>query len=128
MITRIEVDGYRLLDGFAADLRQLTVVIGANAVGKSTLLDCLQLIGQCAEFPLNTAIGWHWGLASLLTAGRTDNRLSWRITLQKPMAAYWKQVPLPDDCSLVYAVEVRGDELGQGWPQHEVLMSMEPAP
>ncbi len=41
MITRIETEGYRLLDGFSADFRPLTVVIGANAVGKSTLVDCL---------------------------------------------------------------------------------------
>lgn len=42
MITKIEVRGYRLLNGFMADFQPLTVVIVANAVGKSTLLDCLQ--------------------------------------------------------------------------------------
>ena len=34
MITQIEIGGYRLLDEFKADLEPLTVVIGANAVGK----------------------------------------------------------------------------------------------
>ena len=51
MITQIEIGGYRLLDGFEADLNPLTVVIGANAVGKSTLIDCLQLIGECCYLP-----------------------------------------------------------------------------
>lgn len=46
MITKIEVQGYRLLNGFMADFYPLTVVIGANAVGKSTLLDCLQIIAR----------------------------------------------------------------------------------
>lgn len=44
MITKIEVQGYRLLNGFMADFFPLTVVIGANAVEKSSLLDCLQMI------------------------------------------------------------------------------------
>ena len=57
MITEIEIGGYRLLDEFKADFTPLTVVIGANAVGKSTLIDCLQLIGECCEVPLNTAVG-----------------------------------------------------------------------
>ena len=64
MITQIEIGGYRLLDEFRADLSRLTVVIGANAVGKSTLLECLQLIAECCDFPINTAIGWHYGAAS----------------------------------------------------------------
>ena len=63
MITQIEVGGYRLLNEFKADFKPLTVVIGANAVGKSTLIDCLQLIAECCEYPLNTAMGWHHGAA-----------------------------------------------------------------
>jgi predicted ATPase len=49
MITRMKVDNYRLLNEFTADLNKLNVVIGTNAVGKSTLIDCLQFISQCAE-------------------------------------------------------------------------------
>ncbi len=56
MITKIEIGGYRLLDEFEADFKPLTVVIGANAVGKSTLIDCLQLIAECCDVPLNTAM------------------------------------------------------------------------
>ena len=59
MISQIEIEGYRLLDEFEADLTQLTVVIGANAVGKSTLIDCLQLIAQCSALPVNTVMGLH---------------------------------------------------------------------
>ena len=69
MITQIEVGGYRLLDEFEADLKSLTVVIGANAVGKSTLLNCLQLIAECSAVPVNTAMGLYGGAASLLTVG-----------------------------------------------------------
>ena len=128
MITRIEIEGYRLLDGFAADLKPLSVVIGANAVGKSTLIDCLQLIAQCAEFPVNTAIGWHWGPASLLTAGNEDGKLTWRITVQKPAAAFWNQVPLEEGKPLVYEAALQADPQGQVRPQYEVLRKPEPAP
>ena len=44
MITQIEIGGYRLLDEFEADLKPLTVIIGANAVGDDRHDD-----GQCHE-------------------------------------------------------------------------------
>lgn len=56
MIESIEVQGYRLLDGFNADLGQLTVVIGANATGKSSLIDCFELIRGSVEFPLRDVL------------------------------------------------------------------------
>ncbi|MEW6751895.1 MAG: AAA family ATPase [Candidatus Latescibacterota bacterium] len=128
MIARAEVDGYRLLDGFAADLGPLTVVIGANAVGKSTLIDCLQLVAQCAEFPVNTALGVHWGAASVLTAGRDERKLAWRVTVRKPSASRWRQVPLDEACPLVYEVVLQAEPYGQVRPQHEVLRNAEPTP
>ena len=124
MITQIEIGGYRLLDGFEADLNPLTVVIGANAVGKSTLIDCLQLIGECCEFPLNTAIGWHHGPASLLTAGNGNGQLAWSVTFRKP--PIWDDFPLPEGKALVYEVNLQADAQGQIHPQYEVLRSQEP--
>ncbi|MFG2517090.1 AAA family ATPase [Streptomyces sp. NPDC048584] len=37
MITRIEIDGYTSFDDFALDLSPFTVLVGANASGKSNL-------------------------------------------------------------------------------------------
>jgi predicted ATPase len=120
MITRIEIDGYRLLDNFKADLGDLTVVIGANAVGKSTLIDCLMCIGQCAEVPLNTAIGWHWGMASLLTAGTGEGKFKWSATIQKPSAVLWDRMLEPDQ-PLTYEVVLRSETSGHVQPEYEVL-------
>lgn len=128
MITKIEVQGYRLLNGFVADFRPLTVVIGANAVGKSTLLDCLQLIAQCADSPLNTATGWHWGLPSLLNAATGENKLGWKITFEKPGNPIWSGLPLDDDQKLYYEVVLQGDVQGQVQAQYEVLRKPEPEP
>ena len=126
MITQIEVGGYRLLDEFEADLKSLTVVIGANAVGKSTLLNCLQLIGECSAVPVNTAMGLHGGAASLLTVGNEKRQLTWKITFHKP--ATWDAFPLKQGDSLVYEVVLQADVQSQMHPQYEVLSNREPAP
>ena len=123
MITQIEIGGYRLLDGFEADFNPLTVVIGANAVGKSTLIDCLQLIGECSEYPLNTAISWHHGPGSLLTAGNGNGQLAWSVTFHKPPV--WDGFPLAEGKALVYEVVLQADAQGQMHPQYEVLRSQE---
>ena len=123
MITQIEIGGYRLLDGFEADLEPLNVVIGANAVGKSTLIDCLQLIAECCDFPLNTAMGWHHGAASLLTAENSNGQLAWSVTFRKPPV--WDGFPLAEGEALVYEVVLQADAQGQMHPQYEVLRSQE---
>ena len=128
MITKIEIQGYRLLSGFIADFSPLTVVIGTNAVGKSTLLDCLQLIAQCADFPLNTAAGWHWGLSSLLTASTGENKLGWKITFEKPDNFFWGGLPLDDGQKLYYEVSLQADVQGQAQALYEVLRKPEPSP
>lgn len=128
MITKIEVQGYRLLNGFVADFSPLTVVIGANAVGKSTLLDCLQLIAQCADSPLNTAIGLHWGMPSLLNASTGETSLGWKITFEKPRNSFWTRLPLDDNQKLYYEVSLQGDIKGQAEAQYELLRNTGPFP
>lgn len=124
MITQIEIGGYRLLDGFKADFNPLTVVIGANAVGKSTLIDCLQLIADCCEHPLNTAISWHHGPTSLLTAGNENGQLAWSVTFRKPPT--WDDFPLAEGKALVYEVVLQANAQGQMHPQYEGLRTQEP--
>ena len=126
MITQIEIGGYRLLDEFKADLNQLTVVIGANAVGKSTLIDCLQLIAQCSAVPINTAMSWHGETVSLLTVGNENRQLTWKITFHKSVATLWHALLLREEQSLVYKVVLQADAQSQMHPQYEVLRTQEP--
>jgi len=126
MISKIEIDGYRLLDGFQADLRPLTVVIGANAVGKSSFLDALQLISQCLESPLNTAIGWHFGMNSIQNAAKTDGQIGWRVTFRKPAGSAWERLPLDDDKAYCYEVQLQTNAQGQAQAKYEVLRTTEP--
>ena len=124
MITEIEIGGYRLLDEFKADFTPLTVVIGANAVGKSMLIDCLQLTAQCCDVSLNTAIGWHYGAASLLTSRNENRQLTWNITFHEPVI--WDVLQLEHEESLVYEVVLLADAQGQMHPQYEVLRTRQP--
>jgi len=129
MLTKVEIDGYRLLNDFSADLGALTVVIGANAVGKSTLLDCLQCISQCAEHPLNTVLEWHWGLISLLSISeKKDQKLSWHITFKKPHNGAWAQLPLDEDRTLLFEVVLQANLQGQVSAQYEALKASQPRP
>jgi predicted ATPase len=77
--------------------------------GKSTLIDCLQLIAQCADVPLNKALSWHWGLPSLLNASRTDRKLAWKVVLQIPDHPIWHRFQLDEGQDLCYEVELKGD-------------------
>jgi predicted ATPase len=128
MITKIEVDGYRLLDEFSATLGPLTVVIGANATGKSTVLDCLQCISQCVESPLNTVLGWHLGMLSLLNVAEPERKLSWRITFKNPQSSFWMTMPLEEERPLLYEVVLEADSQGLASPQYEALKDSEPKP
>jgi predicted ATPase len=51
-LSLLHVDGYRALEGFDAHLGPLTVLIGANATGKSSLLDFLGMLSFAAVNPL----------------------------------------------------------------------------
>lgn len=122
MINKLEIDGYRLLDGFEADLGELTVVIGANGAGKSTLIDCLQFISQAAQHPINDVILGRGGLFSILTARERRDKLACRAKFdrsEKP--GLWASLPIKPGLELVYEVELRKDLLWRAVPAYEVL-------
>lgn len=56
MLTRIEIDGFKTFEGFALDLRPLTVIVGPNASGKSNLFDAIRLLSALAEKDVRSAM------------------------------------------------------------------------
>ncbi len=126
MITRIKFEGYRLLSDFEADLKPLNVVIGANASGKSSLINGLHLVRECCTYPLKTAIGLHWETSSLLTAGNGNGELKWKVEFRKPANPYWDDVPLEKDNPLSYQVVLKADAQGLMHAQYEVLENIRP--
>ena len=55
MITKIEINGFKTFHDFKMEFAPLTVIVGANASGKSNLFDALQLLSRLAETDLRTA-------------------------------------------------------------------------
>jgi predicted ATPase len=71
--SRLAVSGYRRLRSVDIPLRPLNVLIGANAVGKSSILDVLDLLAASASGNLQTTITSLGGAQSLITAdGKAD--------------------------------------------------------
>jgi predicted ATPase len=63
----LTVRGFRRLAEVDLELRPLTVLIGANGVGKSSLLDALSILASSAQGSLNAAVGEMSGLAAMAT-------------------------------------------------------------
>lgn len=77
--SRLFVSGYRRLKSVDLPLGAMNILIGTNGVGKSSLLDILDLLAASAAGELDTAIAGAGGLASLLTADRRTTALSLAI-------------------------------------------------
>lgn len=69
----LTVKGFRRLSDIDVELRPLTVMIGVNGVGKSSMLEAVSLLSSSAEGRLRERISHTGGLSSLLTAGRMDS-------------------------------------------------------
>ncbi|MEW1721842.1 ATP-binding protein [Streptomyces sp. NPDC093109] len=59
MITRIDIDGYKSFDDFTLDLAPFTVLMGANASGKSNLLEAVDLLAHLIREPTGQTLVDH---------------------------------------------------------------------
>jgi predicted ATPase len=80
---RISVERFRRLCGVELDLRPLTVLIGANGTGKTSLLDVFSLLASSAQGSLNKAISDLSGLLAVITYDREED-LSLGISMGVP--------------------------------------------
>ncbi|MEJ6581811.1 MAG: AAA family ATPase [Akkermansiaceae bacterium] len=71
MIHSLQIQGYRSLADFSLKLAPLTVVQGANGVGKSNLYKALRLFGSLAEGTFPQTMAAEGGTQSCLYAGPT---------------------------------------------------------
>lgn len=79
----VSVRGFRRLASVDLELRPLTVLIGANGVGKSSLLDALSILAGSAQGNLNAALSEMSGLAALMTYDG-PNELGFGISMTVP--------------------------------------------
>jgi predicted ATPase len=73
---QLRIDGFRRLYDVSLDLRNLCVLIGANGVGKTSLLDIFALLAASADGHLSDKVSELGGLPSILT-------------LQKASSCHW---------------------------------------
>ncbi|MEN3534471.1 AAA family ATPase [Microbispora sp. ZYX-F-249] len=72
MITRIEIDGFKSFENFALDLPPFLVLIGADASGKSNLLDALTFVATAGTRGVDAAVSEVRGDARGLFRKRGD--------------------------------------------------------
>jgi len=68
----LEIRGFRRLYDVQLLLRPLSVMIGANGTGKTSLLDVFSLLAKSAQGKLNESISELSGLSSVLTYDRAE--------------------------------------------------------
>ncbi len=104
---QLTVRGFRRLMDVDVELRPLTVMIGVNGVGKSSLLESLSLLSSSAQGKLRERVSEMGGLTALMTIDKAtgltlgtqmevegDAPLSYSITLAPSGAAYTIQEEL----------------------------------
>ncbi|MEA5620818.1 AAA family ATPase [Cronbergia sp. UHCC 0137] len=89
----IEIKGYRRLFDVRVDMRNrpLTVMIGANGVGKTSLLEIFSLLAASANAQLGNKISDLGGLPDIITRDRTNSiaiSLSMNVPSHAPLDYY----------------------------------------
>ena len=79
-ITELRIEGLRTLADVRLGLRELTVVIGANGSGKSSLLEACELLRKAPSADFHKEFRrTHWGFSGLLRHGAPHLKLGVRI-------------------------------------------------
>ncbi len=95
-INRIKITGFRRLYDVDLRIRPLMVLIGANGVGKTSLLDVLSLLSASAAGRLNSALSELGGVTSVLTRKEADAvslLVDMEVPGQKPLEYYLSLSP-----------------------------------
>ena len=72
LFTELSIKGFRRLRDVRLPLRPLSVMIGANGTGKTSVLDVLSLLASSADGKLAASLSELSGLVSVITQGSQD--------------------------------------------------------
>lgn len=93
---RISIEGYRRLFSVQFDMRPLTVMIGANGVGKTSLLEIFSFLAASATGQLQSKISDLSGLTEIVTRDKANSvaiSLSMSVPGYAPLDYQLKLVP-----------------------------------
>jgi predicted ATPase len=91
----ITIEGFRRLFSVSVDMRPLTVMIGANGVGKTSLLETFSLLAESAKGQLQSKLSELSGLNQMVTRDKADSvaiSLSMPVQNQEPLRYFLKLV------------------------------------
>ncbi len=71
-INRVRICGFRRLNEVDLQVRPFMVLIGANGVGKTSLLDAFSVLSASASGNLGSSLSHLGGITSLLTRGKSE--------------------------------------------------------
>lgn len=83
-ISRLEIKGFRRLKAIDLSIRPLMVLIGANGVGKTSLLDALSLLSASAAERLNAKLSELGGLTSIATRSADTGEVALLVDMEVP--------------------------------------------
>src|ERR1700738_2483635 len=79
----LSIHGFRRLQDVQLPLRPLNVMIGANGIGKTSVLDVLSLLANSAQGKLSASLTDLSGFTSVLTYDRAED-LRFGISMEVP--------------------------------------------
>jgi predicted ATPase len=68
----LSINGFRRLGNIEFELRPMSVLVGANGIGKTSVLDVFSLLASSAQGSLNASISELGGLPALVTYDRAE--------------------------------------------------------
>lgn len=119
-VTDLSIEGYRSVRRMAMPVRRLTVLTGANGVGKTNLYRALELVRTAATGTLTTSIAREGGLGSVLWAGQRKVTDQPRLVLEVGLDGF-----LTPDAEAAFQPRYRV-EIGFGDHKYQAVFQDEP--
>jgi predicted ATPase len=94
LFEHITIEGYRRLFSVQVEMRPLTVMIGANGVGKTAFLEIFSFLAASANGQLNAKFSSLGGLGNIMTLGKANS------------LAIHLQMNMPDSAPLHYQLKI----------------------
>jgi len=118
-LTDIHIAGYRSVRAIHFPVRQLSVLVGANGVGKTNLYRALELVRAAATGELSHLIAQEGGLGSAIWAGDRKANEAPRIVLRVAL----DDILADDSGGFAPTYEI---EIGFGDARYEAVFELEP--
>src|SRR3954470_15863517 len=86
MIRQLHVRGYKSLQDATLTMRPLRILIGANAAGKSNVVDALRFLSEAVQSDVATALARRGGLPTVVFLGSPEKRFELGLDYISPGA------------------------------------------